>query len=189
MKRKILTIAAGLSIITVLVMGSQIGGDTKKASANQNTDKTVSTASATATDGTTAPTSTVQSSEPTSTTKTNSNVKSTVTSAPNDTPAPTVSKTPAEICAAAESSIQQIQDSYVVPNQQLQDLITTNKNILMSISSGTATRGGVVTPDEQAQVNQANSLYQLDKDLLTANMQKMNHQLVPYQQQVIDNCN
>jgi hypothetical protein len=188
MKRKILTIAAGLSIITVLVMGSQIGGDTKKASANQNPDKTVSTASTAATDGTTAPTNTVQSSEPTST-KTNSSVKSTATGAPDDTSTPTVSKTPAEICAAAESSIQQIQDSYVVPNQQLQDDITTNKNILMNISSGTATRGGVVTPDEQAQVNQANSLYQLDKDLLTANMQKMNKQLIPYQQQVTDNCN
>lgn len=91
-------------------------------------------------------------------------------------------------CTVISAAMDQIQNYYVIPNQDLQNEITNNKMTIMSITSLVIGQGGVTTADQQVALTKANNIYQLDTGKLQSNMAQMNQQLSPYKQQFLNNA-
>lgn len=182
--KKILFSVFGASMLFFLIMGPQLGKVSKKAAASTSDDTTAQTAYTSGSGGnikvpTTGSTSTYNSPSiklpdgselklpsytPTASTSGSSTSNGTTTTGPD-----------ASVCASAQAAVGQIQSAYAAQNQPLQDQSNNYKYQLMNNNG-----------QDMSSVMLA---YQAVNDQITANMQKMNQQLAPYQQQVIANCN
>lgn len=197
MIKKILTITSVTVILGLLIMGPQLGKVSKKAAATTSNGTSSQTASVSTSGSnikvpTTGSVSTydvpsiklpdgselkLPSYTPTSSTSSSSSSNGTTTTGPD-----------ASVCASAQAAISQIQNAYAAQNQPLQAEINNYQSIITNDGKNYAARGSGPTPDEQVYDQKVLVALQNDQNKLSYNLQQMNGQLVPYQQQVITNC-
>lgn len=197
MIKKILTITSVTVMLGLLVMGPQLGKVSKKAAATTSNGTSSQTASVSASGSnikvpTTGSVSTydipsiklpdgselkLPSYTPTASTSSSSSSSGTTIIGPD-----------ASVCASAQAAMNQIENAYDTQDQPLRTNITNYQNFITNNSKTYAARGSGPTPDEQAADQRTLTALQNAQNQLSSNLQQMNQQLVPYQQQVINNC-
>lgn len=90
------------------------------------------------------------------------------------------------VCTSAQAAIAQIQDTYAAQDQPLQAEIKSLQDAIMAQSQwNPGNYGSGYTPPDLSGMQ---AKLQADNNKLSSNVQQMNSQLAPYQQQVAANC-